>query len=245
MESKEYRISEGGFKALRNKTLLITVPVVVLGMAIGFTIAHFNTTHEPDDINVLPYIIPVVAIIMGFSIYRGIKRQEKLLKSYVFLIGNTTISRYQLNTPTLQFYQREIDTIQKTKGRGFVIKAHNTKDTILIPAQIESYIEIEQKLNSIKPIIVQKGLSTPLISLLTTIAILVLMLVVFTTQNKWITTLCGIPLLGILLWSLYAGYKSKNIDSQTKKRLWFVYILVFAVVFRMIMSWIFPQILSS
>ncbi len=78
MNTREYRLSEGGYKALKNKALIITVPVVIVGMIIGFTIAHFNTTNGPDDINVLPYVIPVVGIVMGFSIYRGIKRQEKL-----------------------------------------------------------------------------------------------------------------------------------------------------------------------
>ncbi len=91
MESKEYRISEGGFKALRNKTLLITVPVVVLGMAIGFTIAHFNTTHEPDDINVLPYIIPVVAIIMGFNIQAEV---QKLNKTILLTLSRTMRLQY-------------------------------------------------------------------------------------------------------------------------------------------------------
>ncbi len=68
----------------------------------------------------------------------------------MLLIDNTIISRYQINTPTIEFYHSEIASINKTKGGGLIIKAHNTKGTIIIPAQMKSYTELEEELGNIK-----------------------------------------------------------------------------------------------
>jgi hypothetical protein len=68
-----------------------------------------------------------------------------------------------------------------------------------------------------------------------------LMLCVYTVTNKIIVGLSGSLLVGLMLWSFFEVRRSKNIDSKTKRGIWFVLLVVASVIAVMIMKLIGQQ----
>lgn len=73
---------------------------------------------------------------------------------------------------------------------------------------------------------------------------LCLMVIVFITTEKWTLTVSGFLLIALLIWSLADSMKSKHLDSNTKKSLWFVGVVLLAVFTRIVIAWINPEVLN-
>lgn len=227
---QQFKIRPDGFKEIRKKQLLQSIPILLLAVIVGLVISSVNFKAKESDVNTLPFVIPIVLIALGFGVYRGLNRRKILLDSYILKITNNLIERQQINTTKISIYFNDISEITKGKDGSFTIKGKTSTDTILVPSQIENYNQLEQLLNTIKPIkekvresILQKQRS--LISLLT----LALMAVVFISKDKILVGISGIILTGLLSWSFYEIRISKNIDDKTKKSMWWV-LLVLAVI---------------
>ena len=121
--------------------------IVVIALIIIFTIPN----NETDRMNI-PFIIVVLVLFIGASIYRSVGRQKKILESYKLTIDENLIKAEQMRMPAVSIYFNEISAIIKNKKGSFDIKSSTTKDVIIIPLQIENYAEIESLLNKIKPI---------------------------------------------------------------------------------------------
>lgn len=72
---QQFRISEEGIKKFRKKWLTLMIPTVI--------------------------IIPIMAIYFSFSIYRTVRKQKRIMLSYLVTISGEGITRELFNTPTL------------------------------------------------------------------------------------------------------------------------------------------------
>ena len=63
-----------------------------------------------------------------------------------------------------------------------------------------------------------------------------LMLCVYTVTNKIIVALSGVLLVGLMLWSFLEVHRSKNIDTKTKRSMWWVILVLASVIAVMIMK---------
>ena len=77
---KVFKIRQDGFKEIRKKMLLRSIPMLLIAGAVGITISTINSKQKENDANVLPIVIPVIAATLGFGIYRGISRQKALFE---------------------------------------------------------------------------------------------------------------------------------------------------------------------
>jgi hypothetical protein len=122
------------------------------------------------------------------------------------------------------------------KNGCILIKSQDKGNLIAIPPQIEKREELEAMLGAIKPISESPKLSLaqkyPVV-----LVLLVLLLIagVFVTTNVLLVSIGGILLTGFFIWVLYEGSRSKNIDQKTKKGLWWIVVVLLAVVARVIM----------
>lgn len=211
--------------------------MILIAVTTGITINSLNAKGTASGVNVLLVIIPLIGLSVGLGLYRGLNRQRKLLESYQLTLANNLIIREQLNTPTISIYFNDIKEITKNKNGSFSIRGKDPTDVILIPAQIENYIELENTLTQIKSFATKSSksylqkYSTPI-----TLFSLSLMLCVYTVTNKIIVALSGTLLLAILLWSFYEVRRSKNIDAKTKRGMWWVLILIASVIGVMIIK---------
>jgi len=239
---QQFKVRQDGFKEIKKQLLLRAVPIILVAATAGIVISTINSKNNETGINVLPFIIPLIAVSIGFGLYRGVNRQKDLFNSFTLKVSNNLITREQMNTPTISIYVEDIKEIRKNKNGSFTVKSKNPSDIINIPTQIENYSELEESLARITPIttkstepILQKYRS--LLSLLT----IGLMLCVYTVTNKILVAVSGTLLIGLMIWSFFEVRRSKNIDAKTKRVSWWVLLVLLSVIGVMIMKLIGQQ----
>ncbi len=226
-----YSIRPDGFKAIKKQILLRTVPFLILAATLGIAISDNNTSGNQDSPNVLPIVIPFIILLIGFSLYTGLKRQKLIFNSYKLTVSQNQIVREQLNTQKISIYHLDIREITKQKNGGLIIKGKDPLDNIYVPAQIDNYMHLEKVLNDIHPVTNKLNSSflekfQALIGLLT----LVLFWIVYTADNKIVIGFSGPALIAILIWSFVKIQKNKNIDKRAKSMSWIFLIVLFSII---------------
>ena len=230
-----FKISQDGFKEIKKQMLIRTLPVMLIAVTVGIAISFINSKDNSAEVNVLPIVIPIMAAAVGFGLYRGVNRQKSLFESYTLTITNNLVTREQLNTPTISIYFNEVKEIAKHKNDSFTIKGKETVDLIVIPAQIDDYLQLETALQQIQPIVVKDKVSfMEKYQSLTGLLTVGLMLCVYTVNNKIIVTLTGSTLVALMVWSFIKIRSSKNVDSKTKRSVWWVALVLASVIAVMI-----------
>jgi len=232
-----FKVKQDGFKHIKKKTIIMMLPVMLIVVTFGVVISLVNSKDKTTDVSVLPIIIPVMVGAVGFGIYRGINRQKYLFETYTLTITNNLITREQLNTPTVSIYFNEVKEITKNKKGGFTIKGTEAVDLIWIPIHIENPAELEKTLEQIHPITVKrKDTLLQKYPTLTAFATLGLMFCVYTVNNKIVVGLTGTLLVALLIWSFIKIRGSKNVDSRTKKAVWWIFLPLASVIGVMIIK---------
>lgn len=230
-----FKIRQEGFKEIKKQMIIRTLPIMLIAVTVGIVISFINSKDKAADVNVLPFIIPLTAAAVGFGLYRGVNRQKTLFDSYTLTITNNLITREQLNTPTISIYFNEIKEITKHKNGSFTIKGKDAADLIGIPSQIDHYLQLETTLQNIQPIAVKDKVSfLQKYQSLTGLLTVGLMLCVYTVNNKIIVALTGTTLVALMIWSFIKIRSSKNVDSKTKKSIWWVLLVLASVIAVMI-----------
>jgi hypothetical protein len=226
-----FKIRQSGFKEIRRTMLIRTIPMLVIVLTFGITVASKSLNYT----EILPYYIPFIVVLLAFGIYRGINRQKTLFNSYTLTITNNLISREQVNTPTISIYFNDIKEISKHKNGSFTVKGKDATDIIAIPPQVDNYSQLETTLQGIRPIVAKDNVSfLQKYQSLTALLVVGLMLCVYTVNNKIIVALAGTTFVSIMIWSFIKIRGSKNVDRRTKKIVWWSLIVVASVIAVMI-----------
>lgn len=230
-----FKIRQDGFKEIKKQMLIRTIPIMLIAGTFGILISSINSKDKATDVNVMPFVIPLIAVSIGIGFYRGMNRQKALFDSYTLTITNNLITREQLNTPTISIYFNEIKEIVKNKNGSFIIKGRDATDLIGIPSQIDNYAQLETTLQNIQPIAVKDKISfLQKYQSLSGLLVLGLMFCVYTVNNKIVVALTGIALVALTIWSFIKIRANKNVDSKTKKSLWWIFIVLASVILVMI-----------
>tara|TARA_B100000676_G_scaffold308818_1_gene370647 strand:+ start:1571 stop:2293 length:723 start_codon:yes stop_codon:yes gene_type:complete len=230
MEMK-FKIKENGFDEVRKKMILRTIPIALIAACGGLAISHFNTNGQSSDVNVLPFVIPIIIGAMAFGLRKGIKRQKSIFDSYELTIDNERIIRRQNLTPDIEIQFSQIKEISKNKNGSLTIKGENLNNSIGVPSQIENMIELESILSKLFKITTSDKQSFQqkypwVLSILT----IVLMMVVYIAKNRILVGFAGSSLTIGLIYSLVITQKSKHLDKKTKRGMWFTLIVLFSVI---------------
>jgi hypothetical protein len=223
-------MDKDGFKKFARKYWIMITTLMVIFTAIIFITNVYSA--KPGDINVLPYIIPCMAAIYGFNIYRSFKKQKKFLQSYCVTISEEGVTREQWNTPPLSISSLEIREIIKTKKGSFMIKGLGRTDVIYIPRWIENPATVEEHLQQLAPVAENKKDARKR-KLRIALAFLAIGLTIcfFTVSNKIVTLICGPLLIGFLVWVLYEVQTSKSVPTNAKRKNWTLLIPIIVVVY--------------
>lgn len=227
---QQFKISEEGYRKFRKKWLTIFIPTLLIGMTIVVLITSRNSRNE-DFISTL-IAVSVMIIFLGITLYRGLKKQKKMLMSYSITISEEGITREQMNTRPLSISFMEIREIVKSEKGNFTIKGVGRTDVINIPYWIDDHAGLEQQLQTLAPLKLNtkdpwhKKYGTPLSFL-----VMGLMFGVFYLNNKVIVGICGVLLTGFLIWSFFEVRTSKNIPENTKRMSWVFLIVIFSVAY--------------
>lgn len=227
----QYQIKENGFDEIKKKIILRVVPIALIAMIGGLTINHFTTNGQSSNMNVLPFLIPFIIVIMALGIRKAVKRQKDIFNSYKLIIDNQKIIRQQHLTPDIEIPLEEIKEIIKNKNGTFIIKGEKLSNTISIPSQLEKIDEVEVKLAEITKII-QNDKKPFLQRFFWVIPILTvgLLMIVYISENKILVGFSTIVLILGAIYSLISTQRSKHVDSKTKKGIWFIILVLFSVI---------------
>jgi flagellar biosynthesis protein FliQ len=232
-----FAIRENGFDAIKKKVLVRTLVVMIAAMTVGLTISTLNAKHEKDDVNILPYFIPLMAVFIAYRMYSGTKKLKTSFESFTLNIADNVITREQNNLNPLSISAIEIKEIVKNKDGTIVIKGLTASDMICVPAQINDPEGLEILLNSLHPVTVKnKDSFLRKYSFLLAFVMMGLMLGVYAATNKIIVTVCGVLLIGLLGWGIYNVQQNKNVDVKVKRSSWWVAILLLSVIGVMILK---------
>jgi len=226
---QQFKITPEGLTELRKKALIRSLPTVLIAVAVSIIIRTINSNNTIDDITITLIPICFLILILGFSLYLGLRRQRKLLESYVLTFENNTITRQQVNIPTITIDFSDIAQILKSTNGTFTIKSKNPRDIIGVPVQIENYNELEHLLNDIMLITEKRETFIEKYRIILSILFFGVFMTVNVVQNKFIVAAAGIVSIAILIWSLLEIQRNKNIDNKTKRNNWVVLIVVASI----------------
>lgn len=229
------------FAELKKAMLKGTLPIMLVALAAGLYIGLGNSQSHPTPM--LPAILSVsitgalIALAIGLS--RAVKRQRALYESYRLSIDEDGITREQSNTPTIRIMKADVTFIAKNANGSFTITGKSIREVIGIGAQIEDRDELEQMLRQIRPF--GDRLQPPLLEKYGKHAgfvTIMLLLLVFMSNDRAIVTASAALLLGLLGWSFAETLRSKNIDAKTKRSMYMVFFPAFGVLAKLAFIWL-------
>jgi type III secretory pathway component EscS len=228
---EKFKIKENGFDEVRKKVLYRTIPIVIIAAAGGLLISLFNSNGQTTEVNTLPFVIPIIIGALAFGLFKGLNRQKQIFNSFILTIDEIEVTREQALTPAISIPVSEIQQIIKNSKGTFVIKGKSPQEVIGIPSQIENSEALESFLSELKSITVSDDKSFVqkyqwVFPLLTVI----LMVITYLSTNKLLVGITGTTLTIGLIYSFITTQRSKHIDKKTKKSMWLVLIVLFAVI---------------
>ena len=228
---QQFKIRQDGFKEIRKAILIKTIPISLLTAFGGLAISHFTTSGLQGDVNVFPFIIPIILGALAFGLYRGINRQKEIFDSYRLTLDNNGITREQHNTPTINISKADLSEIIKNPNGSFTIKGNSTVNVIGVPSQIDDYENLEISLAEIRQISTKTN--EPFLQkfrALLSILVIGLMASVYMSKDKIIVGISGTVLLVVLGYSFFEVQRSKNVDSKTKKGMWWLILVTASII---------------
>ncbi len=114
---------------------------------------------------------------------------------------------------------------------SFTIKGNSSVNVIVVPSQIDNYEKLEKSLTEIRQILTKS--SEPFLQKfrgILSISTIGLMAAVYISKDKIIVGVSGTVLLVVLGYSFFEVQRSKNVDSKTKKEMWWLILVTASIV---------------
>jgi hypothetical protein len=234
---QSFRIKEEGLKELKKKLLLRMIPTLVIAVSIGAGMSFINSGYQ-ETAGIYQFaFIPFLLLIVGFSLFRGVKKQKALLESYELTISDNLIVREQLNTQDIAIYINEVQEIVKHKNGCFTIRGKKAQNLIIVPAQIDNYEQLEIVLQKICPITTKaREAFKQKIQVLLSFAAIGSMICVFVATNKILVGIGGSVFAILSIWGLVMIQRSKNVDRKTKNMMWISVLVILSAIGTTIMK---------
>ena len=235
--TEQFRTRPGGFNEIKKRMLIRRIPIALIAVIGGFAITLYNTGNLQSNSSSLLFTVIICLAVLGYGWYVSIKRNKEIFDSYILTIDDNSISREEINTPSIKLAFRDIKEIARNKNNSFTIRGRAARDVIFVPAQMAHYEKVEVLLSRIMPI--TKPATHPLKkAYLRMLPVLVigLMLAVYLSDNKVVVVASGSLLTVQILWLFYEARRSKNIDSQTKRTVWLIIFVLASVVATIILK---------
>jgi len=227
----QYKNTPAGFVTFKKRVLLRTIPLILISIVAGLSIAFFSEKSQPTDLLTWIIIILFVVAVMTYAVIKSIKTQKEAYNSYSLTLGIDFLSRQQNNLPTITLFFNEITQITEDKFGNLLVKGQKSDQTIAIPEFIEDNNKIRSILQSLQPItkqstkkILQKYPFIPAMLSLGCMAI------VYLSHNKILVAVCGLGLITFMSWSFFKIRASKQKPDNVKSKAWLVVLVVASVI---------------
>lgn len=231
-DAKHFKIKEDGYQEIRKQIVIRSIPLVLISGTTGLLIFVFSPlNNDQPEVNVLPFIIPMILIFFSLGIINVLNRQKAIYKSYALKIDEKGITRQQASTPTISLLFSEIKSITKSKQGAYVITGNNLSNMIIVPAQLE---ELDVLMNIIlsncalsisdqKPLLERLTLPLALVAL-------GLLATTYLSTNKILVAISGLLLIAFMIYSFINLQTNKNIDHKTRKSSYWMIFMILVII---------------
>lgn len=225
-----YTVSKEAYQKLVKKRLRITIPFIALILLISIG-GNLYTAKGGGEFLSLIIILPLVTALLGFSLYRGMRKQSQLVLSYSLTVTESEITREQQSTPTITINFMEVKEIIKTKKGGFQIKGRTSRDIIHVPHLIDNPVGLEEQLARFSSITTIKGNGTPFEAYqsLIYLAGVAGFVASMSVSNPLLILLSGGVAIAVLIWLFITIRQSKNATAAMRRRSWLYLLFVIVI----------------
>lgn len=228
--SREYRMKPGSFGEMRKQILR---GMLLPGLFILAMIGWFVWGGEASAW-IIAGIIPVI---IGFTMYNAIKRQEKQFYSYRLVVTEESVMREQEGVASISIPRQEITKIVKSNTGAISIIGRNRLNAIIVYAQVERAEELEQQLELLAPVTVKKNSWQQMMILPYLLLLLAVIYGTFAVDDMLLSGLCLLVFTASMIWSLIVIYTSRNVEKRMKNLGWIGLIPILAVISAWFSKW--------
>lgn len=228
---EQFAIQENGFNQIRKKILRNSILFGSIAIFAGLFISIYNSYGQESQVNTVLLVAPIIIAAFCYGIFKAIRNQKELFSSFRLLIDADKITREQALTPTISIPISEIREIIKSAKGGFIIKGKSTQDIIIVPPQIDNPEKLESRLSSLIDLTFKGNKSfAQKYPWLFPPLMIILMIVVYVSNNKILVGISGTILTFGLIYSLVVTQRSKHVDKRTKTSMWLVLVALFSII---------------
>ncbi len=226
---QQYQVPSASISTMIRQFWKKYIPTFLLVPAIGVAVVLYANNGANSNTGSLLLIIPIMAIVLGLSAYRGSKKQRLLLESYRLTVTGNLLTREQANTPEITIYFNEVTAITQYKNKSLLVRGKTATDYIVIPYGINDYEGLVATLSAIRPITPPKINNRQRMEIAGVLITVIALIAVYTLTNKIIVGISGVVAIILLVRGFYAVQTNKNIDRNTKRGLWWSIIVIVSV----------------
>ncbi len=235
---QNYIIREDGFEEVKKRITSKKNKATIIGAAVSIAILLVYQFYLKDDFDFqfIAVYIPILSVFLFVSSRRTtkklIEKQKSIFAGYELFVTTDSISRVITGYPSITIMFADIRDIMKSKDGALLIRSKTTvHDIISVPAQLQNFEELEQKLVAIKPISGKNTLlKYQILRLIISVGLIATMFIVATAEDVWILLGAIVLLLVYIVWVITVILKSKNVDKQGKRTLYLSILLPLGVI---------------
>jgi len=231
----QFITKKDGFREVRNKLIVAMISVYVFLILIGL---YLVATSKEEADNSWVFSMILLTLVLGFTTYRNIKKQNRMFESFRLTITEDALIREQFNTPTITIPKDSVREITRTPSGIYRIIGNSKLNAIGIPAQIENRDELDHALSRIRPVITKSNW-TPLV-FLQLAAILSLLIggcLGLLSEDRTIMTISGIAICSFLVYGFILIQRSQNFDRRMKRLSYLTIFPLLAIMAMVILQW--------
>jgi len=174
--------------------------------------------YSPDNkpISIISMII-FGALLIPFSIWRGLQQNKAILESVRIEVGDDYIARSQVRIPQLRIDRQEITAVDEL-GAGLCIRTNNKTRTLSIPNTLDEddYKEIRAVLASWVTIRPQPK-SSKTQNLLIFFLLMIAFTVFFLSTSFWLVLVSGLLLIAYFGYYYWVLRQAQGVDPRTRR----------------------------
>jgi uncharacterized membrane protein YiaA len=216
----EYYLSPEVMPAIRQQVMRRMLFMGFLLMVGGFCYSHYILKSE------ITVALSTCGLFLGvviFSYFQSVKQQQALAANYRLLVTDAAITRTQAPLPTIRLAPAEITSISQNQAGVLTIATADQYRAVYVPRHVHNRDELLRELASYAPltILTQKTLLEKL-GAYAGFAMLALMGIFYLIDNKMVSTITGVLILGVLAWSGWHIWRNPNLLPQARRLRWYL-----------------------
>jgi hypothetical protein len=226
----QYKKSKEGFRKLKNRA------IIFLGVVVLFAGIVININNDSADIYILLGTMAWVLVILTFTSYRTFKKLKEVYGSYTLTLEPDELIITQFGKPETTLMYGRIQSITKKSNGSLVLKSAFEGD-VFIPYDLEDFDYIEKRLAGIRPVDVDN--KVPFLEkykIPVTIIVLVAFVLTMSQTNIIVVIVCALIVVPFMVYSFFTLYKNKDLDPKVRRGMWWLWVVIFSIVGRVVMS---------